>query len=217
MVIFICTLREDLMLEVERLAKEDRFDYLLIESTGISEPIPVAQTFSFIDEENNIDLSKFSYVDTMVTVVDSFNFFKDFGSPETLRDRNMTDMDGDFRTIVNLLTDQVEFANVIILNKVELIPKKELGILRSTIQKLNPSAKLIETSYSKVNSKEIINTGLFDFDEAEQSAGWIEELRKEEHKPETEEYGIESFVYKTKIPFHPTRFGILFKTNFLIT
>ena len=150
-----CTLREDLMLEVERLAKEDRFDYLLIESTGISEPIPVAQTFSFIDEENNIDLSKFSYVDTMVTVVDSFNFFKDFGSPETLRDREMTDMDGDYRTIVNLLTDQVEFANVIILNKVELIPKKELGILRSTIQKLNPSAKLIETSYSKVNSKEI--------------------------------------------------------------
>ena len=209
-----CTLREDLMLEVERLAKEDRFDYLLIESTGISEPIPVAQTFSFIDEENNIDLSKFSYVDTMVTVVDSFNFFKDFGSPETLRDREMTDMDGDYRTIVNLLTDQVEFANVIILNKVELIPKKELGILRSTIQKLNPSAKLIETSYSKVNSKEILNTGLFDFDEAEQSAGWIEELRKEEHKPETEEYGIGSFVYKTKIPFDPTRFWNFVQNQF---
>ena len=185
-----CTLREDLMVEVERLARENRFDYLLIESTGISEPIPVAQTFSFVDEENNIDLSKFSYVDTMVTVVDSFNFFKDFGSSETLMDRKMTDIEGDYRSIVNLLTEQVEFANVIILNKVELIHEKELGILRSTIQKLNTSAKIIETNYSKVNPTEIINTGLFDFDEAEQSAGWIEELSKEEHTPETEEYGI---------------------------
>ena len=109
-----CTLREDLMIEVERLANENRFDYLLIESTGISEPIPVAQTFSFISEENGIDLSRFSYVDTMVTVVDSFNFFKDFGSPETLSDRNLTNIEGDHRTIVNLLTDQIEFANVII-------------------------------------------------------------------------------------------------------
>ena len=108
-----CTLREDLMVEVERLAKENRFDYLLIESTGISEPIPVAQTFSFVDEENGIDLSRFSYVDTMVTVVDAFNFFRDFGSPETLVDRDMTDIEGDNRTIVNLLTDQIEFANSI--------------------------------------------------------------------------------------------------------
>ena len=112
-----CTLREDLMIEVERLAKENRFDYLLIESTGISEPIPVAQTFSFKDDENNIDLSQFSYVDTMVTVVDAFNFFNDFGSPETLMDRKLTDIQGDDRTIVNLLVDQIEFANVILLNK----------------------------------------------------------------------------------------------------
>ena len=112
-----CTLREDLMIEVERLAKENRFDYLLIESTGISEPIPVAQTFSFKDDENNIDLSQFSYVDTMVTVVDAFNFFNDFGSPETLMDRKLTDIEGDDRTIVNLLVDQIEFANVILLNK----------------------------------------------------------------------------------------------------
>ena len=209
-----CTLREDLMVEVERLAKEDRFDYLLIESTGISEPIPVAQTFSFIDEENNIDLSKFSYVDTMVTVVDSFNFFKDFGSPETLMDRKMTDIEGDYRTIVNLLTDQVEFANVIILNKVDSVTEKELGVLRSTIQKLNPSAKIIETNYSKVNSAEILNTGLFDFDEAEQSAGWMEELSKKEHSPETEEYGIGSFVYRTKIPFDPIRFWHFVQNQF---
>ena len=209
-----CTLREDLMDEVERLAKEDRFDYLLIESTGISEPIPVAQTFSFIDEENNIDLSKFSYVDTMVTVVDSFNFFNDFGSPETLMDRKMTDIEGDFRTIVNLLTDQVEFANVIILNKVNLVPKKDLGMLRSTIKKLNPSAKIIETNYSKVNPTEILNTNLFDFEEAEQSAGWMEELSKDEHTPETEEYGIGSFVYRTKIPFDPIRFWDFVQNQF---
>ncbi|WP_353778377.1 GTP-binding protein [Winogradskyella sp. 3972H.M.0a.05] len=201
-----CTLREDLMVEVERLAKENRFDYLLIESTGISEPIPVAQTFSFIDEENGIDLSRFSYVDTMVTVVDAFNFFKDFGSPQTLMDRNLTDMEGDYRTIVNLLTDQIEFANVIILNKVDLVTKENLAVLRATIQKLNPSAKIIESTFSKISPKEILHTGLFNFEEAEQSAGWIEELNKDEHTPETEEYGISSFVYRNKRPFDPVRF-----------
>lgn len=201
-----CTLREDLMIEVERLAKENRFDYLLIESTGISEPVPVAQTFSFIDEDNGIDLSKFSYIDTMVTVVDAFNFFEDFGSPEMLIDRELTDIDGDHRTIVNLLTDQIEFANVIVLNKTDLVPKEHLGILRSIITKLNPSARILESSFSKIASKEILNTRLFDFEEAEQSAGWIEELNKAEHTPETEEYGISSFVYRSKRPFDPVRF-----------
>jgi len=201
-----CTLREDLMIEVERLAKENRFDYLLIESTGISEPVPVAQTFSFVDEENGIDLSKFSYIDTMVTVVDAFNFFKDFGSPETLMDRDLTDMEGDYRTIVNLLTDQIEFANVIIINKTDLVTKNHLGVLKGIINKLNPSARIIESSYSKVEPKKILNTGLFDFEEAEQSAGWIEELKKDEHTPETEEYGISSFVYRSKKPFDPNRF-----------
>jgi len=201
-----CTLREDLMVEVERLAKENRFDYLLIESTGISEPIPVAQTFSFVDEENGIDLSRFSYVDTMVTVVDAFNFFKDFGSPETLMDRQLTDMEDDYRTIVNLLTDQIEFANVIVLNKTDLVTEEHLGILKAAINKLNPGAQIIESSYSKVDPNRILNTGLFDFDEAEQSAGWIEELNKEEHTPETEEYGISSFVFRSKRPFDPVRF-----------
>ncbi len=201
-----CTLREDLMIEVERLAKENRFDYLLIESTGISEPVPVAQTFSFVDEENGIDLSRFSYVDTMVTVVDAFNFFKDFGSPETLMDRDLTDIEGDYRTIVNLLTDQVEFANVIILNKTDLVTAEHLSVLKAIIQKLNPGAQIIETSFSKINPKKILHTGLFNFEEAEQSAGWIEELNKEEHTPETEEYGITSFVYRSKEPFDPQRF-----------
>ena len=201
-----CTLREDLMIEVERLAKEDRFDYLLIESTGISEPIPVAQTFSFIDEENNIDLSRFSYVDTMVTVVDAFNFFKDFGSPETLMDRELTDMEGDYRTIVNLLTDQIEFANVIVLNKTDLVSEDTLNMLKTIVNKLNPSATIIESEFSRVDPKNILNTGLFNYEEAEQSAGWIEELNKDEHTPETEEYGISSFVYRSKKPFDPERF-----------
>lgn len=201
-----CTLREDLMVEVERLAKENRFDYLLIESTGISEPIPVAQTFSFVDEENGIDLSRFSYVDTMVTVVDALNFFRDFGSPETLVDRDMTDIEGDDRTIVNLLTDQIEFANVIILNKTDLVTKDDLGVLKAAIKKLNPSAKIIESTYSKVDPNEILNTGIFNFEEAEQSAGWIDELNKDEHTPETEEYGIGSFVYRSRKPFDPNRF-----------
>jgi len=209
-----CTLREDLMIEVERLAKEDRFDYLLIESTGISEPVPVAQTFSFVNEEDNIDLSRFSYIDTMVTVVDAFNFFEDFGSPETLMDRDLTDMEDDYRTIVNLLTDQIEFANVIVLNKIDLVSKDHLGILKAAIQKLNPSTKIIETSYSKIQPNEILNTGLFNFEEAEQSAGWIEELNKSEHTPETEEYGISSFVFRSQKPFSAERFWEFVQTKF---
>ena len=209
-----CTLREDLMVEVERLAKEDRFDYLLIESTGISEPIPVAQTFSFVDEENGIDLSRFSYIDTMVTVVDAYNFFKDFGSPETLMDRDLTDIEGDYRTIVNLLTDQIEFANVIVLNKVDLISEEHVGILKAALQKLNPSARIIESSFSKIEPKEILHTGLFNFEEAEQSAGWIEELNKDEHTPETEEYGIGSFVFRSNKPFDPVRFWKFVESKF---
>ncbi len=209
-----CTLREDLMIEVEKLAKENRFDYLLIESTGISEPIPVAQTFSFVDEENGIDLSRFSYVDTMVTVVDAFNFFKDFGSPETLVDRDLTNIEDDNRTIVNLLTDQIEFANVIILNKTDLVDKERLGILRACIKKLNQSAKIIETTYSEISPKEILNTSLFNFEEAEQSAGWMEELEKDEHTPETEEYGISSFVFRSKKPFDPVRFWDYLQNKF---
>ena len=200
-----CTLREDLMVEVEKLAKAQRFDYLIIESTGISEPIPVAQTFSFESEDGSIDLSKFSYVDTMVTVVDAFNFIKDFSSPEYLIDRNLTNIEGDNRTIVNLLTDQIEFANVILLNKIDLITKSELRNLKDIIHKLNPEANIISTNYSRVSLSKVINTGIFDFEKAESSAGWIKELEND-HIPETEEYGIGSFVYRRNIPFHPKKF-----------
>ncbi len=201
-----CTLREDLMLEVERLAKEGRFDYLLIESTGISEPVPVAQTFSFQNEDSSIDLSRFSYIDTMVTVVDAFNFFKDFGSPETLQSSALSDMEGDHRTIVDLLTDQVEFANVIVINKIDLAGEEPKRVLRAALHKLNPGARIVEVSHGQVPPEMILHTGLFDLEEAEQAAGWIEELHKSEHTPETEEYGIGSFVYRSQLPFHPQRF-----------
>ena len=212
-----CTLREDLMIEVERLAKEGRFDYLLIESTGISEPVPVAQTFTFQDEENGIDLSRFSYIDCMVTVVDCLNFFKDFSSVDTLEQRELTDMEGDYRTVVNLLTDQVEFANVIVLNKTDLVTEETVGLLRSSINKLNPKARIIETTHGKVNAKDIINTGLFNYEEAEESQGWIEELKKGEHTPETDEYGISSFVFRDKRPFNPERFQNYINTEFPLT
>ena len=208
-----CTLREDLMVEVEKLAKAQKFDYLIIESTGISEPVPVAQTFSFESEDGSIDLSRFSYVDTMVTVVDSLNFLKDFSSPQYLKDRNLTDIEGDERTIVNLLTDQVEFANIILLNKTDLVSESDLRNLYDIIHKLNPDAKIIPTSHSKVNLSDVINTGLFDFEKAESSAGWIKELENE-HIPETEEYGIGSFVYRRKKPFHPDRFLNFIKYQF---
>lgn len=201
-----CTLREDLMLEVERLAKEDRFDYLLIESTGISEPLPVAQTFSYQDEANGIDLSQFSRLDTLVTVVDCLNFAKDFGSIDTVQTRGLNDDPADYRTVVNLLTDQVEFANVIVLNKTDLITPYQCGELRSIIQQLNPQAKIIESRFGQVPPQEILNTGLFDFDEASSSAGWIKELQKGHHTPETEAYGISSFVFRDPRPFHPERF-----------
>ncbi|MGY4538961.1 GTP-binding protein [Mucilaginibacter gilvus] len=200
-----CTLREDLMIEVEKLAKENRFDYLLIESTGISEPIPVAQTFTFVDDQAGIDLSRFSTLDTMVTVVDCFNFYKDFGTAERLLDRNLVQDTADQRTIVNLLTDQIEFANVIVLNKTDLISAGDLGLLTALIRRLNPEAKIIGSVFGKVPLKEILDTGLFDFDKASQAAGWIKELENE-HTPETEEYGLSSMVFRARKPFHPQRF-----------
>lgn len=200
-----CTLREDLMLEVEKLAKQNKFDYLLIESTGISEPIPVAQTFSFASGEELLDLSKFSQLDTLVTVVDAFNFFADFGTADTLVDRAMTDDPHDQRSIVNLLTDQIEFANVILLNKTDLVSEERLGLLEGILSKLNPEARIIRSTYGQVDPKEILHTKLFDYDRAEQAPGWIKELNNE-HLPESEEYGISSFVFRDPRPFHPERF-----------
>ena len=200
-----CTLREDLIEEVAKLALEDKYDYLLIESTGISEPLPVAQTFWFESDELEVNLSDVCKLDTMVTVIDAMNFLKDFGSADTIATREMNDQEDDVRTIVNLLTDQVEFADVILINKTDLVTDEDLELLKSMIKKLNPQAKLIETQYGKTPLNNILATGRFDYETTSQSAGWIQELENE-HTPETEEYGISSFVFRTQKPFHPKRF-----------
>jgi G3E family GTPase len=200
-----CTLREDLLQEVEKLAKENRFDYILIESTGISEPIPIAQTFTYVDEELGIDLSKLCQLDTMVTVVDAYRFWHDFSSGESLLDRLQAVGEDDTREVVDLLISQIEFCDVLILNKCDMIAADELQELEQVLRKLQPRAKIIQSNYGKVNLKEILNTGLFDFDQASQSAGWMQEMNKIVHTPETEEYGISSFVFERRIPFHPER------------
>jgi G3E family GTPase len=199
-----CTLREDLMIEVERLAKSGDLDYIVIESSGISEPIPVAQTFTYIDEEIGIDLSEYCRLDTMVTVVDGNRFWHDFASGESLLDRKQGTDELDTREVVDLLIDQIEFADVILLNKTDLIEEVDRQELQSMLKKLNSNAKVIQTIHSKVELKEILDTNLFDFEKASEGAGWIKELN-EEHIPETEEYGISSFVYRRKRPFHPER------------
>jgi G3E family GTPase len=199
-----CTLREDLLIEVKNLAKEGRFDYLLIESTGIGEPMQVAETFTFDDASGDI-LKDFAKLDTMVTVVDAVNFLKNWNSRETLKERGESLGVADERDIVNLLTDQIEFANVIILNKVADVSEDERVKIRGIIATLNSEAEVIETNYSDVPLQKIINTGLFDFNKAALSPTWLKELRGE-HVPETLEYGIDSFVYKANRPFHPERF-----------
>ncbi len=201
-----CTLREDLILEVEKLALEGKYDYLLIESTGISEPVPVAQTFTFVSEDGAIDLSRFTRLDCMVTVVDAFNFAKDFGSVATVATAGLHAEDpNDHRPIVNLLTEQIEFANVILVNKSDAVSDQKMGELRGLITSLNPRAKVYTTSYGKIEPDLILNTYLYDQGEAEQNPLWQAELDKV-HVPETEMYGFSSFVYKSKKPFHPARF-----------
>lgn len=199
-----CTLREDLIEEVARLALEKKYDYLLIESTGISEPLPVAQTFWFESDELEVNLSDVCELDTMVTVVDALNFLKDFGSSDTIAGREMNDEE-DQRSIVNLLTDQVEFADVILINKADLVTKEQLSLLKGIIHKLNPRAKIILSEFGRVPLQSILATRQFDYETTSQSAGWIQELEKE-HQPETEEYGISSFVFRDQRPFHPQRF-----------
>ena len=199
-----CTLREDLIIEVDRLAREGRFDHLLIESTGIGEPMPVAATFSFRDEEGR-SLSDLAEVDTMVTVVDAANFLKDFDSKHSLNDREMGVGEEDERTIVDLLTDQIEFANVIVVNKCDLVDDSEAERLEGILHHLNPEARFLRVSHGRVDLANVIGTGLYDEATASRMPGWVKELNGE-HIPETEEYGIASFVYRRRKPFHPQRF-----------
>jgi G3E family GTPase len=200
-----CTLRDDLLQEISRLAREKRFDYLLIESTRISEPLPVAATFTFEDETGK-SLSDISRLDTMVTVVDSKAFLADYTTRDHLRKRKLALSDEDDRTISNLLNDQIEFANVLLLNKADAVSEEEMGRLRDLVRKLNPDAKVIECVNGSIDAKLILNTGMFDMTAAQNNAGWLKEMRGE-HTPETEEYGISSFVYRARRPFHPLRFA----------
>ncbi|MEO9819850.1 MAG: GTP-binding protein [Paracoccaceae bacterium] len=200
-----CTLRDDLLDEVRRLAGEGRFDYLLIESTGISEPLPVAATFDFRDEFGN-SLADVSRLDTMVTVVDAVNLLKDYSSHDFLRDRGETLGEEDERTLVHLLTDQIEFADIVILNKVADADPERVDAARKIIRSLNADAQIIEANHSDVSSDAILDTGLFDFEKAHEHPMWAKELYGfADHTPETEEYGVSSYVYRARRPFIPQK------------
>lgn len=208
-----CTLREDLLIEVRRLAEDNRFDQLVIESTGISEPLPVAETFTFEDDDG-FSLSEFARLDTMVTVVDAFNFLKDYSSYDSIQSRGESLGEEDQRTVVDLLIDQIEFCDVIVLNKIDLISDAEKERLLAIIHSLNPRANIEISQFGQVNLDKLLNTNLFDFDEASEAPGWLKELRGE-HTPETEEYGISSFVYRARRPFHPQRFYDFINTEWI--
>ncbi|MGF1446367.1 MAG: GTP-binding protein [Pikeienuella sp.] len=200
-----CTLRDDLLAEVRRLAAEGRFDYLLIESTGISEPLPVAATFEFRDEQGQ-SLADVARLDTMVTVVDAVNLLKDYSSHDFLRDRGETMGEDDDRTLVHLLTDQIEFADVVILNKVADASPERVDAARKIIRSLNADAQIIETNHSAVAADRILDTRLFDFDKAHEHPMWAKELYGfADHVPETEEYGVASYVYRARQPFEPEK------------
>lgn len=205
-----CTLRDDLLKEVERLVHKGNIDYIVIESTGISEPVPVAQTFSYIDEAMGIDLTSICRLDTMVTVVDANRFVNDIHSEDLLVDRNQGADVTDERSIADLLIDQVEFCDVLVLNKTDLVTNEAIDKLEHILRTLQPDAKIIKTTQSQVDINDVLDTGRFDFEKASNSAGWIKELTKgghEAHTPETEEYGMSSFVYSRRLPFHAKRFN----------
>ena len=199
-----CTLREDLLVEVGKLAKDGRFDYLVIESTGISEPLPVAETFTFADE-NGVSLGDIATLDTMVTVVDAVNFLNDYEQANDLQDTGESLGEDDERSVADLLVDQVEFADVILISKTDLITNDELNKLTAILNTLNTQANIIPISNGHININEVLNTGLFNFERAQQAPGWLKEMRGE-HIPETEEYGISSFNYTARRPFAPEKF-----------
>lgn len=199
-----CTLREDLLLEVKRLAQAGRFDHLVIESTGISEPLPVAETFTFEDEAGE-SLSAYARLDSMITVVDGFNFLRDYRSADDLQSRGESLGAQDERSVVDLLVDQIEFCDLLVLNKTDLLSPAQLHQLKGMLQALNPHALIVNSEFGQVPLDCLLNTGRFDFDRAAQAPGWLQTLRGE-HLPESEEYGIRNFVYRARRPFHPQRF-----------
>ena len=210
-----CTLREDLLEQVKELAAKNKYDYLLIESTGISEPLPVATTFDFRDE-NGASLADVSKIDTMVTVVDAANLIRNYSSTDFLKDGDESLGEEDDRALVDLLVEQIEFANVILLNKIDLISEEQLQIVKSIIRGLNIKAKIIETKEAKIDINQVIDTKLFNLEEAQQHPLWAQELNNfKDHKPETEEYGISSFVYEARAPFDPEKIHHFFNQEWL--
>ena len=199
-----CTLREDLLLEVNKLAKEKKFDYLVIESTGISEPLPVAETFTFADE-TGVSLSDVARLDTMVTVVDAVNFLKDYEEAKYLKDSGESLGEDDDRSVADLLVDQIEFADILLVSKTDLVESEDIEKLKAILKSLNTHAQILPISQGQVDVEEVLDTGLFDFERAQQAPGWLKEMRGE-HVPETEEYGIGSFSFIARLPFHPERF-----------
>lgn len=199
-----CTLREDLLEEVSKLARDGRFDYLLIESTGISEPMPVAETFTFRDESGQ-SLSDIARLDTLVTVVDGMNFLPDYQAAESLASRGETLGEEDERSITDLLIEQIEFADVILISKIDLVSSRERQELIAILERLNPQADIIPMVMGEVPLEKILDTGRFNFEKASQAPGWLQEMRGE-HVPETQEYGIASGAYRARRPFHPQRF-----------
>lgn len=200
-----CTLREDLFEEVKKIAEEGVYDYLVIECSGISEPLPVAATFTF-EMEDGKSLADITTLDTMVTVVDAHNFIAEYNSRETLKDRKQEVSPEDERTVVDLMIDQLEFANVILVNKSDLVSDEDRRKIHQMIRSINAEAKIIDTIKGDVTLKEIMNTGLFDFDKAQEYPTWIQEMQRDSgHTPETEEYGISSFVYRARKPFVPEK------------
>ena len=194
-----CTLREDLLVEINKLAEEKKFDYLVIESTGISEPLPVAETFTF-EDENGVSLSNAANLDTMVTVVDAVNFMKDYEEAKYLQETGESLGEDDDRSVADLLVDQIEFADVILVSKTDLVKKEDIKKLKAIIKTLNTQAEIIPITEGQVEIDKVLNTGLFNFDKAKEAPGWLKEMRGD-HIPETEEYGISSFTYKARRPF----------------
>lgn len=199
-----CTLREDLLIEVRRLAAENRFDYLVIESTGISEPLPVAETFTFADEDGE-SLSEVARLDTMVTVVDAVNFLRDFREAKDLSEAGESLGEEDQRSVADLLVDQVEFCDVILISKSDLCSAADLAELKGILRSLNTEAEILMINNGAIGLDKVLGTGKFSFEKAEQAAGWLKEMRGE-HIPETEEFGISSFTYVARRPFHPQKF-----------